>query len=91
MAERLTSHLDGMKTAAANAVAFLDGMPLDLFVADPKTQSAVAMCLALVGEAANRIAADSPEFIAAHPSGRGTRCEDCAIASFTATILSTFP
>ncbi len=67
MAERLTSHLDGMKTAAANAVAFLDGMPLDLFVADPKTQSAVAMCLALVGEAANRIAADSPEFIAAHP------------------------
>lgn len=67
MAERLASHLDSMKRAAADAIAFMDGMSLDAFLLDAKAQAAVAMCLIVIGEAANNLALGAPDFVEAHP------------------------
>lgn len=66
MNARLVAHLETMRTAAINAIAFIDGMSLGDFQLDSKTQAATAMCLAVIGESANKLAADDPEFVAAH-------------------------
>lgn len=67
MNERLDAHLESMRKAAANAIFFMDGMTLDAFLLDAKSQAATAMCLAIIGESANRLSADAPEFVATHP------------------------
>jgi uncharacterized protein with HEPN domain len=67
MNERLPPHLDSMRRAASDAIAFVNGMSLEEFTGDKKTQAAAAMCLAIVGESANKLAAEAPEFVAAHP------------------------
>lgn len=64
--DRIAPHLEGMKRATANAISFMNGMSLGEFARDAKTQAATAMCLAIVGEVANRLAVDVPEFVAAH-------------------------
>jgi uncharacterized protein with HEPN domain len=67
MTDRLTTHLESMRTAAFKAVDFMAGMPLQAFMEDAKTQAATAMCLVIIGEAANKISADAPDFVAGHP------------------------
>lgn len=64
-----------MVTAATDALTFMEGMAEEDFLADLRTQRAVVMSLMIVGEAASRIVADHPEFMAAHPeiAWRGIR------------------
>ena len=66
MDQRLVADLDRMRTAAINAIEFI-GADEDTFVGDAKTQAAVAMCLVIIGEAAARVQATSPDFVASHP------------------------
>ena len=49
--------------AVRSALSFVDGLSLDDFAADAKTQSAVLYQIAIVGEAVKRL---SPEFRAQH-------------------------
>jgi uncharacterized protein with HEPN domain len=65
--ERLRGYLDQMRTAAETACGFLSNMEQDAFVADIRTQMAVAMALVLIGENAARIAARDPNFLVEHP------------------------
>ena len=51
-----------MVTAAADTLAFTEGMAEDDFLTDLRTQRAVVMSLMIVGEAASRILSDHPDF-----------------------------
>jgi uncharacterized protein with HEPN domain len=51
--------------ASQSALAFVDGLTLDDFATDVKTQSAVLYQITVVGEAVKRL---SPEFRAQHPA-----------------------
>lgn len=64
--ERVRLHLDSMSNAAKSAILLAEHISYDDFVGDPNAQAATAMYLILVGEAANRIAQLSPEFVAAN-------------------------
>ena len=66
-ADRLKEYLRQIGESSQNAVNFLGGMQYAEFQEDIKTQSAVAMSLVIVGEAASRIEERFPEFIEAHP------------------------
>ena len=57
-----------MVTAAADALAFTEGMTEDDFLTDLRTQRAVVMSLMIVGEAASRILSDHPDFANAKPA-----------------------
>jgi uncharacterized protein with HEPN domain len=59
-----TSLLDIAK-AAQSVLEFVNGMNLDGFAADAKTQSAVLYQIAILGEAVKRL---SPEFREQHPT-----------------------
>lgn len=67
MDARLKEYLRQIGESSRNAVNFLGGMQYAEFQEDIKTQSAVAMSLVTVGEAASRIEQRFPEFIEAHP------------------------
>lgn len=55
---RRDSHLlEDIRLAAEDTAAFVAGMRLADFVADPKTQAAVERQLILIGEAAHRVSA----------------------------------
>jgi uncharacterized protein with HEPN domain len=56
-----------MHEAAANAIAFTNGISKGDFLADERTKAAVAMMLIVLGEAAARIDRHSPEFVTQHP------------------------
>lgn len=64
---RLDDYLEHIEGAALRAVEFVDGLSRDAFLSDARTQQAVAMSFAVVGEAAARIAALYPEFVAGTP------------------------
>ena len=53
--DRLADFIDHMLTAANDACSFVDGMAKEDFLADKRTQQAVIMSLAIIGEAAARI------------------------------------
>ena len=57
-----------MVTAAADTLAFTEGMAEDDFLTDLRTQRAVVMSLMIVGEAASRILSDHPDFANAKPA-----------------------
>ena len=59
---RLPDYILEMVTAAADALAFTEGMAEDDFLTDLRTQRAVVMSLMIVGEAASRILSDHPDF-----------------------------
>ena len=59
---RLPDYILQMVTAAADALAFTEGMAEDDFLTDLRTQRAVVMSLMIVGEAASRILSDHPDF-----------------------------
>ncbi len=58
--------LDQILEAARLATSYVDGMTEDGFLADSRTQQAVAMNLIIIGEAATRLARSYPSFAAAH-------------------------
>jgi uncharacterized protein with HEPN domain len=64
--DRLADYLDQVALAAGNAVSFIDGMVLDEFLVDTRTQQAVVMSLMIVGEAAAKILDRYPEFAASN-------------------------
>lgn len=64
---RLLDYLDHMHKAAANALAFTQGMNLDDFRGDERTQQAVVMSLFVIGEAATKVMGSFAEFSQAHP------------------------
>ncbi len=58
--------LDQILEAARLARSYVDGMTEDGFLADSRTQQAVAMNLIIIGEAATRLKRSYPSFAAAH-------------------------
>ena len=67
MDSRLADLLDHIRQAASDAVAFVEGMGREEFLADRRTQNAVIMCLVVVGESATKIMDQYPEFAVRHP------------------------
>ena len=59
---RLPDFIEEMVRSATDALTFTEGMDEKSFLDDIKTQRAVVMCLMIIGEAANRIVADFPDF-----------------------------
>jgi uncharacterized protein with HEPN domain len=58
--------LETIKECAQDALVFTDGMTVDDFLGDRKTQAAVVMTLVRIGESAAEIASAHPDFVAAH-------------------------
>jgi uncharacterized protein with HEPN domain len=48
--DRTDALLDSIREAATNAVAFVDGLALEAFLADAKCCYAVSMCLVVIGD-----------------------------------------
>ena len=67
---RLDDYLEHIQTAAGRAMEFIGDQSQADFLVDIKTQQAVAMSFAVMGEAATRIAATYPDFVAATPDIR---------------------
>lgn len=63
---RLFDYLDHMRQAAGDARGFVEGMELEDFLADKRTQQAVIMSLIIIGEAATKIMDSHPEFMNIH-------------------------
>lgn len=63
---RLRDYLDHMQQAAEEARSFVEGMSKEDFLADKRTQQAVIMSLIIAGEAAAKLIANYPEFVARH-------------------------
>lgn len=64
---RTRDYLDHMIEAIKLARSFTEGMAKADFLADRKTQQAVILNLIVLGEAATKIATESPDFVIAHP------------------------
>lgn len=64
---RRPDYLDHMRSAASEAIGFLEGGTFGAFEADRRTQKAVFMSLIIIGEAAARILERFPDFAAEHP------------------------
>jgi uncharacterized protein with HEPN domain len=63
---RLSDFLEHMQQAAADAIDFTEGMCLDDFLADKRTQQAVIMSLIVLGEAATKVMDRYPDFANEH-------------------------
>lgn len=64
---RLDDYLEHIESAARRAVEFVAAQSRAEFLIDVKTQQAVAMSFAIMGEAAARIATAYPDFVAGAP------------------------
>jgi len=64
---RHADYLEHMIEAIGLALSHVGGMSKDNFLADKKTQQAVILNIIVIGEAATKIADESPEFAVAHP------------------------
>lgn len=64
---RLPDYLVHIRQAASNACNFVDGLSMDDFMADTRTQHAVTMSLIIMGEAAAKVMDNHAEFVLAHP------------------------
>ncbi|MGJ0391604.1 MAG: HepT-like ribonuclease domain-containing protein [Methylocystis sp.] len=65
--DRNVLHLDRMLEAARLTTSYVEGMDEAEFLADSRTQQAVAMNLIIIGEAVIRIPQDDPDFLVRHP------------------------
>lgn len=63
---RFSDFLEHMRQAAADALAFTEGMSQDDFLADRRTQQAVIMSLIALGEAATKVMDRYPDFANVH-------------------------
>ena len=69
MTDRGLADLIGhMLNAARQACAYVEGMALDEFVQDKRTQQAVIFNLMILGEAATRLLKEHGDFLAEHPA-----------------------
>ena len=64
---RLDDYLEHIESAARRVLEFIGQQSREEFLDDIKTQHAVAMSFAVMGEAATRIVASHPDFIAGTP------------------------
>lgn len=64
---RVADWLDDMRRAAQQACDYVEGMERDDFLADIRTQQAVAMNLLIVGEVAAKLIERCPERLASYP------------------------
>jgi uncharacterized protein with HEPN domain len=64
---RLPDYLDHMRQAVSDILVFIEGLSKPDFLADKKTQAAVAMNLIVLGEAATKINDQYPSFATKHP------------------------
>ncbi|HXV22468.1 MAG TPA: DUF86 domain-containing protein [Desulfuromonadales bacterium] len=64
---RLSDFLEHVIEASALACSYIEGMDIEAFRADKKTQQAVILNLMVIGEAATQIINEYPEFVAEHP------------------------
>lgn len=62
LANRLPDYIGHMQLAAAQAVAYVQGMNLAGFLADRRTQQAVLMNIVILGEAAGKVLTEYPGF-----------------------------
>jgi uncharacterized protein with HEPN domain len=60
-------YLDELLEAARLATSYVDGMDENDFLADTRTQQAVAMNLLIIGEAVARLGRDHPDFLVQNP------------------------
>lgn len=65
-APRLADYLEHMQQAAAQAIAFVEGMNRAAFLNDRRTQQAVILNLVILGEAAGNVLAGHPAFAEHH-------------------------
>ena len=63
---RVALHLEKMFNEARAALSFVDGLDKQSFLADIKTQHAVAMSLIIVGEAVTKLQRDHADYLARH-------------------------
>jgi uncharacterized protein with HEPN domain len=63
---RHADYIGHMIEAISLARSHVEGMSKNDFLADKKTQQAVILNIIVIGEAATKIADESPEFAAAH-------------------------
>lgn len=64
---RCADYVAHMSEAAGLARSYVEGLGKEDFLADKKTQQAIVLNLVVIGEAATKLTADYPEFVAAHP------------------------
>jgi uncharacterized protein with HEPN domain len=64
---RLLEYIEQMEKAAASACSFVGEMTRDEFLADAKTQMAVAMSFVILGESVSRILMVDPHIDSNHP------------------------
>lgn len=67
MSERQAERIGRMLSAANDALAYVEGMDKDDFVADKRTQQAVVLNLLLIGEISAKLLIENPALIAARP------------------------
>ena len=65
--DRLPVWLEQMHEAASQALAYVDGMDTDGFVADKRTQQAVVLNLLVIGELAAKLNEQRGDFVTEHP------------------------
>ncbi len=65
--DRFASWLGDMLSAARQACVYVEGMDREQFLADPRTQQAVAMNIVIVGEVAAKLIERLPERLHAYP------------------------
>jgi uncharacterized protein with HEPN domain len=67
--ERIEDYLEHILEAIARAASYLEPLPSrEAFERNPQAQDAVIRNIEIIGEAANRIQRQAPEFVAAHSS-----------------------
>lgn len=59
--------IEHMRDAASQALAYIEGLAKDDFLADRRTQQAVTLNLIVLGEAATKLMDRHPEIVASHP------------------------
>jgi len=64
--DRFTGWLEDMLKAARQACIYVDGMEREAFLADSRTQQAVAMNVLIIGEVAAKLIERYPERLAIH-------------------------
>lgn len=60
-------YIEHMQEAAQQACGYVEGMALDDFLRDKRTQQAVILNLVILGEAATRLLKEHASFLAAYP------------------------
>lgn len=65
--DRFAGWLDDMRLAAMQACSYVEGMTRDDFLADSRTQQAVAMNMLIIGEIASKLIERYPDRLARYP------------------------